>query len=353
MEPTWFYLPPDTATPHATWGVIVLFGGVLFAVALGWTLLRRARHLRNVRRAETKDAGGALTLGSTVVQGRVTDDGQGPPMTVTIEQVVSTWKKSGPTWNETERAATARPFHIRRADGEIVRVEPDERTLLVAALDVTDPLGTARRRRMARLMPGQLVDVTGQVTRGPDQEQGGYRDGAMSFVVRAPAVISTEPLGATDARLARADGFRVRLLLVGLLVAHGLFFGRVWLLELRGQRRQEPVSDAGLERRWSTPRQGSPHLVTRYYVAVAGPRSERFETSPDFWAAVHRGEVSEAPVLRCRPLAQLGTHAAASVVLLTLFVILFALPLVGGALLWQQADEPWYATRRLVEPAQS
>ena len=51
MFPTWLYLPPDTASPHATWGVIVLFGGLVIVVPLVRAFISRLRHLRRARHA--------------------------------------------------------------------------------------------------------------------------------------------------------------------------------------------------------------------------------------------------------------------------------------------------------------
>lgn len=103
-------------------------------------------------------------------------------------------------WSEISRAVHASPFYVRDAQGERIRVEPDDKTLLVDKLDRTVRHSATIRERFADLSEGEVVYVVGELARGRDPAAGGYRDAESARVMRPPRgdrlIVSTEPLGA-------------------------------------------------------------------------------------------------------------------------------------------------------------
>jgi hypothetical protein len=230
-----YYLPSASATPEASLWILVLFGGILLLGLLG---LFAARYLRHRRRAAhyreaAKQANAPLKPGPTVVAGTVADEGEGPAVTIDIDQTGSQRRYKGSwvhRWSEQGRVVHVRPFYLSRPSGERVRVEPDERVFLVDKLDGLTVLGPARRRRSATLIAGESAYVVGVMTSGFDPLKGGYRDNGSALVLRPsgvePMLISTEPLADRHTRAASLYRTLALSTLLMLALIHGGLFLR-------------------------------------------------------------------------------------------------------------------------------
>jgi hypothetical protein len=360
MAPTTIYLPPHLESPHVTLGVMVLFAIVVPGLALVWALVARARHLLHASEArqDQERARAATQLGPIVLAGKVDDDGQGPAITIDIDQRGRDRQYKGnwsTEWIETGRSVTVRPFYVVRPSGERVRVEPDERVFLVDKLDALEVTGGVTRRRSARLTAGELVFVVGTATHGFDPARGGYRDGAVGPVVRPSRgqrmLISTEPLVERHRRQARDDGKLALLLLAWLLVANGAVFLREWTLRLAGDVVPARVIDT---RTWSSyvkPRNGPGHWVTHYGVTVQPPLDPdlRFETSHGLYREAHDATAPlYLPLLVAGPFRQLGNEPAASDIAIIIYPPL-TLAFLLGVVAWRRSRRPWYLRARIVE----
>ncbi len=94
-----------------------------------------------------------------------------------------------------------RPFYLRTATGDRVRVMADDDVKLMDALDGKIFVNRTSRICTAELTPGERVSAFGQLSRGLDPEaaQGmGYRSGAVGWVLWPPEgarmLISSYPI---------------------------------------------------------------------------------------------------------------------------------------------------------------
>lgn len=332
------------------WGNVVV--PLLVLLAIQFPLIAWWRDRRRARAAERADAGQA-DGGVAVVKGRVATDGQGPAITLEIEQ--RGWQRSNKNgyfvqWAEVGRKVTAKPFWVEQADGRRVRVEPDERVFLVDKLE-TAARGRAARARIATLTDGEPVHVIGVLQPGLDP-MGGYRE-ASAKVLRPERgrrmLISTEPLADRHRRRARFHA-RWTLLGGGLLVAvYLLCFGKYLALETHGR-----TYAARVERlhTYVTTTKGS---RTMHYEVDATLTDENGlphrvwdEVSHRDWVLLRTGETVPFRAWSPTGWSQIGASATApfgGVVGLVLALALLGLLYPVNS----RATSPWYDRPRLVE----
>lgn len=196
-------LPPDVAARVTVEATRAAFFVGLPALALFVATVRRRSLLEQAKRS--RDAGhgeGPLRPGaSTIIHGVVEPT---PADEAAIEiTITQEGHERGPkdalthSWREVRREARAVPFVVADRRGFRVRVEANDQTRLVDALDeVTyEPNGNVRRRR-ARLVAGEPIYVLGELAE--EAVGGAYRGQDAALVMRAPKrgalVCSTRPL---------------------------------------------------------------------------------------------------------------------------------------------------------------
>jgi hypothetical protein len=193
---------------------VLLYGAVLLRatmLALGcWLRARRSE------RSFTEDA--VLAPGELVLHGTVEyAPDEHTAVRVEIDQEGSEAESSGnwtTVWSERERRIEARPFFMRLANGDRVRVEPTREVELVDDMDGTIRVDLTKRTRIAELIPGEEVFVHGRLSAGPGMVMRPSKLGHL--------LISTEPLGERFRRPMRQErGFALGALL--LLVLSNLF----------------------------------------------------------------------------------------------------------------------------------
>lgn len=217
------------------------------ALLVGRSLLHDVReHLRCKRaaRSAAKEGAGAvgavLAAGDSVVFGTVElAKGEEVAARVEIDQVGSEKLNSGTyfyTWTEVGRRVTMRPFYLRHASGQRVRVEPSSQAFLVDALDGLISVDEVNRTRTAELTPGERVFAGGLLRRGPDPESDAqaYRgQGGSGWVLTPPPdgdlLLSSENL---ELRFQRQAGrafwctIPLTIMLLGILVLGSGFLER-------------------------------------------------------------------------------------------------------------------------------
>lgn len=233
IQPTSYYLADRRASEHTT--ALFLDGAIsgLLIALLSISSLLMLLHRRRARAANAADRAQTLAPGPTVIVGTVAeDDEKTPAITVDIEQKGREWVYKSAwqhEWKEIRRTVTARPFYVTTADRAQVRVEPNQRVLLVDALDRVKSESEDRRHRFAKLTVGESVHILGTLVRDADPRQGGYREAGIGWVLRPPKtgrmVISTEPLGERFEERERVyRRFALGTLLLLLLVHAGVYF---------------------------------------------------------------------------------------------------------------------------------
>jgi hypothetical protein len=210
------YVGGDRLPPVPSAVVATLAGGffatmIVATAALAWANLRRARS----QRAIADQGARPLTDGPQRIAGVIEAVGaeNGPALVARVYQTGKEWQAKGTTmhtWQEVRREVVARPFHLRRADGTLVRVEPDEATILEAPLERIERHARDVRTRVAEVGPGATVQVLGELhgAAGPSTDAA-YR-GPPGPLLRpqrgAPMIVSAEPPGETARRRARFHG---------------------------------------------------------------------------------------------------------------------------------------------------
>jgi hypothetical protein len=180
---------------------VVPFGGLLLA-----SLALALRHRARARAEEAIQPGDPLVNGRATVFGKVEGEPSDPPVVVVrIHQHGTEASNKGQwshTWKETGRDVEARPFTLVRADGQRVRVEPDERVVLHENLVTFDRKSVEQRDRVAAVAVGADVHVTGELTAAGTAPRGAYRASGDAAVLRPPRrepmVVADEPSGSTD-----------------------------------------------------------------------------------------------------------------------------------------------------------
>jgi hypothetical protein len=153
--------------------------------------------------------------------GRVDVDDGDIAIEIAIHQELHEWRGKGNelrrVWEERSRSIVVRPFHLVLANGERVRVEPDESVLLVNKLEMRQP-ADRKRTRSATLERGDAVSVSGvlRLRQGPSAEGAVYRTAVSEALVLAPPiyermVASVEPLASRHRRRAMFHAVAVAL----------------------------------------------------------------------------------------------------------------------------------------------
>jgi hypothetical protein len=178
------------------WSFVLVYGTclVLPIALIAVALHVRRRRLVHAANARNLAAGtGVLMPGEAIVTGAVElAEGETQAVELQIDQVGTEQESSGTwshTWTETRRRLTVRPFYLRTGARERVRVLAGDDARLMDALDGKILVNRTARTCTAELTPGEVVSAFGQLSRGRDPEaapQGGYRSGAIGWVMRSP-----------------------------------------------------------------------------------------------------------------------------------------------------------------------
>jgi hypothetical protein len=205
LQPDWDLTPAQSPVFFGVPAVLLL--GVLLAALPLW---RRARaRYRQARDSVSPDA--LLAPGVRVVEGVVEyDRGAELAVRVEVEQLGQESESSGTwshSWTEVGRAVTVRPFLLKHASGQRIRVEPTQDVQLIDEMDGLVLVDLSHRKRVAELVPGEHVFAEGLLSlETVSHEAGGYR-GGRGLVLRAPPharlLLSSEPMGARFQRQAR------------------------------------------------------------------------------------------------------------------------------------------------------
>jgi hypothetical protein len=245
-EPATWYFSPG-ASLFFVYVVPLLTAGT-FAVRFFVRAMIAARHARNARRAADAESQ-TLDEGDTILRGVAEIDDEAGGVRVTIEQEGSEAESSGSwtvKWMEMHRRMLVAPFTVVHASGARVRVEPGKKTFLAAPLVATERVSEKRRRRVAEIVSGADVWITGVLGKEVDPRgEGGYR-GSRVWMMR-PAndgemIVSTDAPEATFAKRAtraRVLGVLFTLLLGVMLVSHLDYHGLV----LGGSRTTATIVD--------------------------------------------------------------------------------------------------------------
>jgi hypothetical protein len=206
--------------------VVDWLGCALLAATYTFSQIAKKLYERRARmwRAVTEGKLPPPKPGYSVVHGKVETEGDGPAVTIEIGQYPKEWegRRKHIDWIEDRRVVRARPFYVLQANGERIRVEPDDRVFLVDKLEPGEQT-PGRRTLRAKLEQGEPVHVLGLRVRGTDPMTGGYRESGEAWIIRPPKrgrmLISTEPLDARDERRASYHaGFGTASLVLFLLL---------------------------------------------------------------------------------------------------------------------------------------
>jgi hypothetical protein len=243
-----------------------------------------------------------------VVHGTVAVDGPvDAAIQIDVEQAVKNHKsKNGHwhTWQEVARRVQASPFYLVPPEGETVYVEPDERVLVVDAIETKYPLDAPlRRRRVADVRRGEEFFVYGELVRGPHpRAQSAYRDG-VGWVLRAPRgarmLLANEAIG--DRYPKRAKFLLAWGLVVG-LVGGGLNAWLTWpfvAASIAGEASSAQVTDSWT---YNTTHKGktTTHYAIRVRLADGRTVEDTFSRATYEWAHGPRDLPLTIPVVRAQ-----------------------------------------------------
>ncbi|HEU0029175.1 MAG TPA: hypothetical protein VFQ53_00995 [Kofleriaceae bacterium] len=173
---------------------IALLLAIPSGVCLAITAIRWRYHLR---RGERDDA-------TAAVSGIVLAEDHEPVVELVLQLRIP-HSRSGMSVEEKRRDLHARSFVIKTDAGELVDVEPPADVKLHASLGRAHKLEPSRFTKTARVRPGERVFLLGAIEAASSPEGGPFREGERPHPRIAPAVISTEPIGATARRAAAND----------------------------------------------------------------------------------------------------------------------------------------------------
>ncbi len=233
--------PVDHVDPTASI-VLTAFALAVWLTLLGTALALKLRYMRRAARARAAfDPNARLEPGEAILLGEV-EHARGEEVAVRVEvtqdgteaESSGSWSHS---WTERDRKVRVRPFYLRHASGQRIRVEPPERVLLVDDMDGCIRVNLAERVRIAELTPGEKVFAHGALTPSTDPEARpgghGYRDAVFGLVLRplrgGEMLLSSRPLGEPYERRAgrhEVAAWLLGILLAGLVVVHGSYLLR-------------------------------------------------------------------------------------------------------------------------------
>lgn len=264
---------PDALGLSASWALPLLAVPLFF---LGWAIFRDVRahrQLTRAARASAREAAEAasrvLAAGDTVVLGTVElAKDEEVAARVEIDQEGGENLNSGMyyfTWTEVGRRVTMRPFYLRHASGQRVRVEPSAQALLVDALDGLILVDETHRTRIAQLTPGERVFASGTLARRPDPESmrqdypGQVGTGwVLTPPSTEPLLLSSENLDLRFERQARGPLWRavaMSVTMLGMLLISGGFLEslamgadiQATVVEPRSERHTDSDGDSHVE----------------------------------------------------------------------------------------------------------
>jgi hypothetical protein len=320
---------------------VVWIAHVLVPLIAGLVALGRSRQSARICRVAdvraSTDAVRPLAPGRAALHGPVEyAPGEQLAVTIAIEQAGTEHKtKHGYShrWTETRRRVNAAPFYVRDGRGTSVRVEPDERTILVDRLDRTARHDRANRERFAEISNGEVVYVLGELRPGHDPTTGGYRGTETSLVMKPPAngrlLVSSEPLGDRFRREARIHGLYA-LVFFGMLLLFGLFDLGFHARMFAGHVERATVVERVVVRGKSS------HCA----LTVRSPSGERFGFSAGSGACsrLYEGDQVALTVVGERTFAALGAAPAINGTILVLAGVALTIALV----VYRRRRREWY-----------
>lgn len=244
LQPDWDLTPGQS--PVFFWGTALVLLAFLITGIVRW---RKQRALYLSARDSTR-VDSVLAPGRRVVEGVVQhEQGEAVAVRVEIDQLGHESENSGSwshRWTEIGRTVHARPFLLRHASGQTIRVEPTQDVLLIDEMDGVVLIDLTHRKRVAELVLGERVFVDGLLSldHTPQAAGGGYR-GGRGFVLRAPPselmLLSSEPMGERFRRRARILG-GLALMAGTLLAILPLINVDCLLLQFLGKRGEATVT---------------------------------------------------------------------------------------------------------------
>lgn len=353
-------IEPAGSVSPATAAVSVLVVGwcvsCLFAFAAWRFIVYRGRALRAESVGKLPPR---LEEGPALLEGRVETDDGGPAVRIEIDQVGREWSRKGGythEWQEKNRVVHVRPFHLRLANDELVRVLPDERVRIVDDLE-TERFEGIYRRRVCELSARERVWVSGVLAREGHKAGAStaYRAGPTPLVLKGTAM---EPLEVASGSLDRQFSYwkkfygrATTLLGAALFLVHVLLFGPYYARLWAGKVETTTVTRTNTY--ITTHKNGS---TTHYVVyarlpAKAGGLDLHDEVDYKVHDAAKDGTLKTVPFLHVRAipsLSAIGRHATLSFVS-TVASALVAL-LAAIALPWlRRRAMPWYEQSRVIE----
>lgn len=301
-------------------------------LAIGFTLallglLRQHWLFRSAKRA--LDPNAPLRPGVLHVRGKVAVDGEGPAVCVRIHQVGEGVQDSprgwSHAWSELSRDATAGPFYLEHASGEVIRVEPGKEVFLIDALSRVEQTSDTRRIRIAELTAGEMATIHGSLSEGMHDRMRspeGYRSAPRGWILRPVGtermLISTEPL---EDRHRKRRFFHAGWL-VGFTLALGMFGAinyamAAWLIG-RGQVVQVDVAETTT---WTTSDKEG-HVTTHYGLKgsladATGKQPVEVETNKmahgKLDEALKKGGRVQVPFWKYEDELSAGTHPSISI----------------------------------------
>lgn len=367
FEDTSYYTSAAIAGPTAsavTAALVGLAGFIsLLSVALG--LMRYAStRAREAKIAEKEAETRKLSPGYAIVHGQVETGDALPAVSVRIRQTGREYAvKNGMrhVWTEVDRQVDARPFHLRLATGERVRVLPGDDVFLVDVLGIEPspelrPVGASalERVRTAQLAHPDYAYACGRLS--APLASSAYRSSEDGFTLhpwQGKMLLSAEPLEERFARRARFHLGWVLGLVVGLLFTNAYVLGDYWLELLWGQSVTAHVTQTGT---WTTRNKNN---VTQHYgvtvTAAVGDeiRSLSIGTSYEFYrvtkADLAQGRPVDAPFIIVpfrKATFDIGTRPTLHG--LTCFMCWLLLGgLAAGYFLHARHTRPWYERNKV------
>jgi len=363
FEETSFYTTPSTAGPTLSLIVVAAVGlvGCLSLVLVAIGLLREAAmRARAAKAAETDAEKRKLEPGYTVLYGQVETDDALPAVSVRIRQIGSQHPgKRGlqHVWTEIERQIDARPFFLRLASDERVRVVPGNDVFLVDVLGVASdgvelPMGVGPPRRVhtAQLSHPDFAYACGTLV--PPVAASAYRgaeDGYSLHPWQGKMLLSAEPLEARYVRRARFHLGWLVACIAAFLFTNGIVFGGYWLELVCGR----PVTaQASSVRTWTT--RGKYGPIRHYGIEASATLDDRPITlTSETSYAVYAHVVPPAPVPFLVVPFHPKTHDIGMRPTLDVLSCVFASLLLCGVAVGYLAHarhtRPWYERKKVVD----
>lgn len=344
----------DPPISHSLVGVVV----ILWICCLYGCIKGRARALRTAAEADASIANDApLDVGSRFITGIVEfAEGEESAVEVHIEEYFpeedNPEDRAGLHWRESSRTTHARPFDVRRGDGQRIQVEPGTDILLVKELDHMISEGENQRTFIARVTAGDKVIVEGALSRrhDPERRDDTYRDNSRGWVMRAQRDralhISAEPLGQRHRLRAKAFRDAIGGLLVCGLVMHAAFstyYARVVASQLTTAQitNKDTYGSTDKDTDGST-------AHYRVHLSVTWPEAVSFsrELDADDWNPIRSGDTVEFRHVSSWQWASNPGRQSSIHVVSWIFGLIGSL--IGSIFLWTAlGHRRWYEKKRL------